>query len=597
MLEVKIKLSIIHFDGRKNVWWGLPFYPVNPYSVYIIYKNDFQPFFSCCDVIVKKDKGVSRIHAEIIVDSMISLDPQWNKSSNVSSNVRIRDCSKYGTFINKNLGSKEKLHEFPNKETTLKDGDLVSFGTGNATYRFGFVPLIFFVYRSEPFQMNHSLQDKISSIGASVTRAWSSECTHVLVDQFMLVKEDLVDIFLAKKPLVLNDWIEVNYVPTLTCGGVSVKVGDSISRENCLKGCTFLLEPAHKYNFGDRLQSLLEASGAKVDSIDGLSSRSQGLEGGENNRVVHVIPACSADKFDSFHNRRSVSSVKEMNLISAVISGHLDPSTIISPPVLVSSSCSTDETVVADSDAEVETATSSHANSAAHTKEVFKYDSKGEISVVADSDAEVETATLIHANAAACTTETIKYDSKGEISVVADSDAEVETATSIHTNAAVRTAEDIKYDSKGEISIGQAANASETGHMTHFRQRNDGVTTRRDKVDESESGNPDVLYSQDLIVRDINLLTSFSSTKNRIVNFKCFRKAKTQSGNSFNNLIPFAKYPYKESDNGSDEVMQSVKEEKKRKQMEAIAEDLFNNEKGRRRGVAGSLAGLLTRGR
>lgn len=557
--------------------WGL--FPVDPLSgedsYYIFAKGTYKVGRKGCDVIVKKDKGVSRIHAEIIVDSMISLDPQWNKSSNVSSNVRIRDCSKYGTFINKDLGSKEKLHEFPNKETTLKDGDLVSFGTGNATYRFGFVPLIFFVYRSEPFQMNHSLQDKISSIGASVTRAWSSECTHVLVDQFMLVKEDLVDIFLAKKPLVLNDWIEFvaeknirneipscnDYVPTLTCGGVSVKVGDSISRENCLKGCTFLLEPAHKYNFGDRLQSLLEASGAKVDSIDGLSSRSQGLEGGENNRVVHVIPACSADKFDSFHNRRSVSSVKEMNLISAVISGHLDPSTIISPPVLVSSSCSTDETVVADSDAEVETATSSHANSAAHTKEVFK------------------------------------YDSKGEISVVADSDAEVETATSIHTNAAVRTAEDIKYDSKGEISIGQAANASETGHMTHFRQRNDGVTTRRDKVDESESGNPDVLYSQDLIVRDINLLTSFSSTKNRIVNFKCFRKAKTQSGNSFNNLIPFAKYPYKESDNGSDEVMQSVKEEKKRKQMEAIAEDLFNNEKGRRRGVAGSLAGLLTRGR
>ncbi|XP_034682569.1 nijmegen breakage syndrome 1 protein isoform X2 [Vitis riparia] len=541
--------------------WGL--FPVDPLSgedsYYIFAKGTYKVGRKGCDVIVKKDKGVSRIHAEIIVDSMISLDPQWNKSSNVSSNVRIRDCSKYGTFINKNLGSKEKLHEFPNKETTLKDGDLVSFGTGNATYRFGFVPLIFFVYRSEPFQMNHSLQDKISSIGASVTRAWSSECTHVLVDQFMLVKEDLVDIFLAKKPLVLNDWIE--------------------------------------YNFGDRLQSLLEASGAKVDSIDGLSSRSQGLEGGENNRVVHVIPACSADKFDSFHNHRSVSSVKEMNLISAVISGHLDPSTMISPPVLVSSSCSTDETVVADSDAEVETATSSHANSAAHTKEVFKYDSKGEISVVADSDAEVETATLIHANAAACTTETIKYDSKGEISVVADSDAEVETATSIHTNAAVRTAEDIKYDSKREISIGQAANASETGHMTHFRQRNDGVKTRRDKVDESESGNPDVLYSQDLIVRDINLLTSFSSTKNRIVNFKCFRKAKTQSGNSFNNLIPFAKYPYKESDNGSDEVMQSVKEEKKRKQMEAIAEDLFNNEKGRRRGVAGSLAGLLTRGR
>ena len=35
----------------------------------------------------------------------------------------------------------------------------------------------------------------------------------MLVDQFMLVKEDLVDIFLAKKPLVLNDWIEVKFIP------------------------------------------------------------------------------------------------------------------------------------------------------------------------------------------------------------------------------------------------------------------------------------------------------------------------------------------------------------------------------------------------
>lgn len=67
---------------------------------------------------------------------MISLNPFQDKSSKVSTTgVRIKDCSKYGTFINKNLGSKEKVHEFPNKEATLKDGDLVSFGTGNATYR------------------------------------------------------------------------------------------------------------------------------------------------------------------------------------------------------------------------------------------------------------------------------------------------------------------------------------------------------------------------------------------------------------------------------------------------------------------------------
>ena len=43
--------------------------------------------------------------------------------------------------------------------------------------------------------------------------------------------------------------------------------------DDCSRWLMFL--PYFQYNFGDRLQSLLEASGAKVDSIDGLSSRSQ----------------------------------------------------------------------------------------------------------------------------------------------------------------------------------------------------------------------------------------------------------------------------------------------------------------------------------
>lgn len=88
-----------------------------------------------CDVIINTDKRVSRIHAEIVVDAMTSLNPLHKNPSDILSKVRIRDCSKYGTFINKNLGRKEKVHELPNMETTLEDGDLISFGTGNATYR------------------------------------------------------------------------------------------------------------------------------------------------------------------------------------------------------------------------------------------------------------------------------------------------------------------------------------------------------------------------------------------------------------------------------------------------------------------------------
>lgn len=66
---------------------------------------------------------------------MTSSDPPQTKSSNSSTEVRVRDCSKYGTFVNKNLGSMEKVHQLPNKEIALKDWDLISFGAGNATYR------------------------------------------------------------------------------------------------------------------------------------------------------------------------------------------------------------------------------------------------------------------------------------------------------------------------------------------------------------------------------------------------------------------------------------------------------------------------------
>ena len=88
-----------------------------------------------CDIIITKDKGVSRIHAEILVDALTSTDSLQTKSLSLSCEVRIRDCSKYGTFVNRNPGAIEKVHELPNKETSLTDGNLISFGTGNATYK------------------------------------------------------------------------------------------------------------------------------------------------------------------------------------------------------------------------------------------------------------------------------------------------------------------------------------------------------------------------------------------------------------------------------------------------------------------------------
>ena len=44
---------------------------------------------------------------------------------------------------------------------------------------------------------------------ACITPALGQDCTHVLVDQLMSLKKDLVDAIVAKKPCVVKTWLEV----------------------------------------------------------------------------------------------------------------------------------------------------------------------------------------------------------------------------------------------------------------------------------------------------------------------------------------------------------------------------------------------------
>ncbi|XP_020212286.1 nijmegen breakage syndrome 1 protein [Cajanus cajan] len=550
--------------------WGL--FPVDPLSgeekYYIFKKGVYKVGRKGCDVIITKDKGVSRVHAEIVVNTMNPANRLPNERSHLSSSIHIRDCSKYGTFISKNVGSKKKVHELPNKETVLEDGDLVSFGTGTATYKFCHVPLIFFICSSN--KVDQSLEEKISSIGASIIHTLGEECTHVLVDQLMPLKKDLVGAVVAKKSCVLKTWLEIfaeknisteipschSYIPSVSAGGESIKIADPRMREDCLKGYTFLLESEHLYRFGNQLKSLLEVAGAKVVSFEVFCSNSQGSDYAEDNRVVCVIPGGgSSYKSDLFNKQSSLLRVDEMDVICAAFSGQLDLSILKSPCILVSSSCSTDETIVPDSETEVETATSAHSNEAFSNHNNVKYEKTEEL--YDDSDT---------------------LDKRKHERVEASCD---DVSTRLHEIKSAKT----------ETSLD---GASVRSHDTSFGN-NDGIRVKKDKADDYESGNSDIVYGQHLVVRDTNLHTSTSTAPNsNVPNFKRFRKAETQSGNSFDNLVPFAKYPYKDSDCGNDETAELVKEEKRRKKMEAVADELFNNHKTKKRGTVGSLRGILT---
>ncbi|KAL1211413.1 Nibrin-like protein [Cardamine amara subsp. amara] len=541
--------------------WGL--FPVDPLSgedKYLIFtKGNYKIGRKGCDIIINKDKGVSRIHAELTLDATAVSTSRRNKSSETSFVIRVKDCSKYGTFIKTALGTKVKLHELPNKEKILNDGDLISFGTGSATYRVSLIPLVFyFCPSSETFKVDRSIQDAVSSIGAHISPTLSDECTHVLLEPRMQVNEALVNAILTKKPIILTNWVKLlaeksicseipgysQYRPSVMVEEALVDVLELNVREKCLEGFTFVLEPTDAYRFGCSFPSLLRICGAETVTIADISSMSQDSQYGETNRMVCVIPKSSGDKFSRLKHLSLLSRVNEMDLLCAVLSGSLPSASLIPPSVVISSSCSTDETVVADSDAEEEETTSSvHMIDATEKAET----------------PEKPAAIVIEESPIIILEETMNLNEYKSVNLLADT------------------------QNRGQ--------SDEKNSGDSVRD----VTIRRNRNDEPETGNSEIIYSQGLIVRDLRSTRKVRSTgEEGFEDFKRFRKGNVTCGNSFSSLIPFAKDPYKEYDSG--DVTDFMKEEKKRKQMEAIAEDLFTTEKARKRGTAGTIHGFLTRG-
>lgn len=160
--------------------------------------------------------------------------------------------------------------------------------------------------------------------------------------------------------------------------------------------------------------------------------------------------------------------------------------------VIVSSSCSTDETVVADSDTEIETATSAQEIVTLSKGDDIKYE-KAEISLDDTSAA---------------------FDKKMKHEKMV---ASLDVASS--------RLEDMKC-AKSETSLYDASSRLDT-HATRFKEVSGSMTVRKDKVDDSEPRNSDVIYSQDLIVRDINISSRRNAATNSSVpDFKRFRKVR-----------------------------------------------------------------------
>ncbi|KAG9441956.1 hypothetical protein H6P81_017810 [Aristolochia fimbriata] len=504
--------------------------PVNSFqgaqTYYIFSAGTYTVGRKGCDISVQADIGISREHAKIVVRAMTSSGSPQQMSTGFLTDVIVRDSSKYGTFVNKEAGS-QKVKDLPDRQTNLKIGDLLQFGT--AIFRFSYVSLIFFIHGSKQTQRDYSLQEAISSIGACATHKWNSECTHVIADEFSSVTDNLIDAISEKTPVVHTNWIKVlaeknirNEFPSCSLYSVNLKLeGETVElagpevRERCLDRHTFVMGSTHLYKFGANLQLLLRSCSGRVLTVNQFCSDGPSSPDGANDLVLLVIPAGSVKEFDCSRQLSSLSRVDELKLVAATLSGYLDPSIITAPSIQVASSNSTDETIVADSDVEVDTATSNQVALASQSE------------VIKQEEIPKDTVSMM----------------LQKIFVPSD---KMETATTVEKRV------------------------------------------KDDEPETSEQQNSDIIYSSNLIVRDLNGPTVPQSKSNqKEVNFKRFRKRDIPSGNSFRDLISFCKDPYKEADQESD-LREFIREEKKRKQMEAVAEDLFHNEKVKKRGSAKS---------
>ncbi|XP_078162236.1 nijmegen breakage syndrome 1 [Carex rostrata] len=485
-----------------------------------------------CDVIVQNDTLISRVHAEIIVDKIISWEPA-NTGPTCQSHVRILDRSKYGTFVKRNEGS-EATRLKKDEDVMLRDNDLITFGTSSATFRFTLVPIVVYLYGKKPSRIDQSFQATISSIGAFITRKWRDDCTHVLVEEYSPLTNEIIHAMLASKEIVSIDWFKVlaeqnictdipscsPHVPSLMLDNVEIKMVEAKLRENCLEGHTFILGPSGKYTFGEKLESLLNMAGAKFIHVKEFCSNSQkSSDMVEQDEMIVVVPSKSPLEFNNSKELAALSKVTDLKLIAAILSGKLEPAVVEPPSYIVTSSHSTDETIVAESDLEIDTATSVQPNEmkSKATEDPGNFDLREQ---TADAVAPI---------------------------VVLDKTINEELKPK---EDGVRAMEGIN---KGDKSV----------------------------VDRDEHS--DIIFSQDLIVTRNNQMLPPAANNPTVVNFKRFRKREIVSGNSYHDLIPFAQDPYKECDEEYSKASEFIQEERKRKQTEAIAEDLFNNEKGRTR--------------
>ncbi|KAG0619977.1 hypothetical protein M758_4G179300 [Ceratodon purpureus] len=316
-----------------------------------------------CYITIQTDKTISRLHANLISEEAKAPKSNINDVADIPRmSLRVHDLSKFGTFVNKQPGSKP-LTSLPGSEASLNDGDVVTFGTNKTSFRVEFVPFFLCISASNVGKKNPTSKFALRH-GAFAVETWKEGCTHVLVDEGSAVTEMVIAAVASRKPVLQINWwqkfsleTEVvtellpysSYIPTLVFQGAAtstpIKIALPELRKTILQDHSFLLVPVEMYQHGNHLVRLLEAAGGTVEFLSKTAS-SIPAAGTKQQFLVKPKDGTMKEAWASpaiLNKVRHLSRTSEDKLVLAVLAGHVDVTSLPLPPSPVASADS-DET-------------------------------------------------------------------------------------------------------------------------------------------------------------------------------------------------------------------------------------------------------------
>eukprot|EP00850_Spirogloea_muscicola_P019978 SM000203S06154 [mRNA] locus=s203:84098:89125:- [translate_table: standard] len=557
-----------------------------------------------CDVTLADDRAVSRKHAELVVE------PATEEGG--ATALSVRDLSRVGTFVNRGAGA-PPAPVAPGGLQRLADGDTVTLGAFTK-FRVRYVPLHICVSEYVEETRQSSISSGLIKAGVGVLEAWRPECTHLVVDDRQPMSMEVALAIANGSCIALLDRqrpsdplpSEASFAASVQLLGNEerqpgeglVKVAPAELRNGLLQSTTFLLGDRALYMAWSL--ALLEAADASVEDLGSWQPSSQVSTIPSQRRRIWLraaqMPESGLDNMDEPVAVRHLRWVGEMELVRAVLLASKDWPALVRGPSAASqaieASEDTQEAGEALEEAQADTAGTSGARA------LLGAESRGQpVQDVAIGEGWMSSQRGL-AKMLARAPDPAPHSPAAAIPAFQTPEPAVEKRSKQARNVLRKSSDIHNTEDVNERSSHEEPKHDPASKGTE-RSTAAGLVEPKQEAEPAatvEDGGPVEVKADISYNHGESSSTGCSSVRadtRNTPNFKRFKKVTLGAapGNSFEMLVPFAKEAYRESELGR-ELEAFAASEKKRKQRETAADELFQAEKVVKRQKASGVSGL-----